>query len=336
MKIKLKKTLVNIILITVTATITSNAQKATLKGQVINNTKYTKIELQDLSYKTLETQKLDKKGKFKFNTEFDKFNFYILVLDKQNFTVFFPEPGEQAEIIINADNIRNPEIKNSEQTKIYYEYSKKFSEIKNNKDKIEFIKKMIDDNPSSPVCIFFIDNLNPKTDYEYFKKLADGLKKYKYNPIVNEFITKTENIKKLEPGKEAPDIALPDPDGNIIKLSSLRGKYVLIDFWASWCRPCRAENPNNVKLYQKYRDKGFEIYGVSLDKDKNSWIKAIENDKLTWTQVSDLKFWQSEGAKIYNVKAIPHTVLLDKEGKIIATGLRGHNLSQKLKEIFGY
>ncbi len=328
-----KQTLFTGILIFVS--IFSFAKNATLKGKVINNDKFTEIKLQDISHNTIETQKLDASGNFTFNTTFDKFHFYLLVLNKQNITAFFPEPGEQTKIIIDIKNIKNPKITNSVQTQLYYNYNNKFSKLKNDKEKIEFVKKMIDENPSSPVCIFFINILNTDKYYSYHKKLSVGLAKYSDNKIVKDYITKTENVKNLSTGKVAPEISLPNPDGKIIKLSSLRGNYVLIDFWASWCRPCRAENPNNVKLYKKYHNKGFEIYGVSLDRDKNAWLKAIKDDNLTWTQVSDLKFWQSEGAKIYNVRSIPHTVLIDKDGKIIAAGLRGISLTKKLKEIFG-
>ncbi len=239
------------------------------------------------------------------------------------------------EIIIDVKNIRNPQIKNSKQSKLYYEYAEKVGSVKNTEEKAKIVKQMIDENPSSPACIFFIDILDSKKDYAYYKKLSDGLKPYAGTQLVHDFIQKTINIKKLEIGNEAPEIALKNPEGKVVKLSSLRGNYVLVDFWASWCRPCRRENPNNVKMYQKYHDKGFEIYGVSLDRDKNSWLKAIKDDNLTWTQVSDLKFWNSEGAKIYNVRSIPHTVLLDKEGKIIAKNLRGKSLEKKLAEIFG-
>ncbi len=330
---KIKQTIIAGILIFLSAF--GFAKNASLRGKVINNTKYTEIKLQDITRKTIETQKLDKDGNFAFNTTFDKFNFYILAFDKKNFTVFFPEPGEKTEIVIDPNDIQNPKITNSKQSQLYYEYSSQFMKIKNHAKQIELVKKMIDENPTSPVCILFADILNTKDYYSYHEKLSKGLAKYSYNKVVADYIAKTKNIKKLSAGNEAPDIALPDPDGKIVKLSSLRGNYVLIDFWASWCRPCRAENPNNVKLYQKYHPKGFEIYGVSLDRSKESWLKAIKDDHLTWIQVSDLKFWQSEGAKIYNVRAIPHTVLLDKEGKIIATGLRGERLAKKLKELFG-
>jgi peroxiredoxin len=140
---------------------------------------------------------------------------------------------------------------------------------------------------------------------------------------------------KFDTGEAVPEISLPNPDGQVINLSDLQGKYVMIDFWASWCKPCRIENPNVVRVYNKYKDQGFEILGVSLDRDRNSWLQAIEKDGLTWKHVSDLKFWQSEAAQSYGINAIPYTVLLDKEGKVIAENLRGASLEAKLGEIFG-
>jgi len=137
----------------------------------------------------------------------------------------------------------------------------------------------------------------------------------------------------LRIGMEAPEIDLPSPEGKKIALSSLRGKYVLIDFWASWCGPCRKEMPVVVAAYKKYKSKGFEIYGVSMDKEMDAWKDAIAKDGITWIQVSDLQFWNCVASKAYNVQSIPFTVLLDKEGKIIAKDLRGPELEAKLKEI---
>ena len=145
-----------------------------------------------------------------------------------------------------------------------------------------------------------------------------------------------KNAESFIVGAEAPDFTMKNLDGEEVSLSDFRGKVVLIDFWASWCGPCRKDNPHVVELYKKYKEDGFEILGVSLDKTKDRWEQAIAKDKLTWTHVSDLKGWQNAVAQMYSVKSIPHTVLLDEEGKIIARKLRGPQLDQKLASIFGH
>ena len=163
--------------------------------------------------------------------------------------------------------------------------------------------------------------------YDLFKhavacaKAADPMSKYTQD-IEGKFL----NEASLMIGGIAPDIKLNGPDGKPVSLSSLRGKVVLIDFWASWCGPCRRENPNVVKMYQKYKDQGFEIFGVSLDNDANRWKGAIQTDGLTWFHGSDLMGWKSKPAQMYQVHSIPATFLLDKQGKIIAKGLRGAEL----------
>ncbi len=172
--------------------------------------------------------------------------------------------------------------------------------------------------------------------FSVYERFAESLKKEMPNVgVAKEFITEVEQMKKLAIGQLAPDISLPNPEGEVVSLSSLRGNYVLVDFWAKWCKPCRMENPNVVKMYQKYNDQGFEVFGVSLDRRREDWLQAIEEDELHWTQVSDLKYWKSEAARLYNINAIPFALLLDPDGRIIGKNLRGRQLENKLEEIFG-
>lgn len=168
--------------------------------------------------------------------------------------------------------------------------------------------------------------------------LFAGLIMIGFSFVVSE--SKDQSNVGINIGNVAPELEFPGPDGKPIKLSSLRGKVVLIDFWASWCQPCRMENPNLVRLYNKYKDqrlgkaKGFEIYSLSLDQDHAKWVKAIKDDGLVWkSHVSDLKFWKSEGARIYRVNSIPYTVLIDEKGVIIGKNLRGQALENAISNL---
>jgi peroxiredoxin len=216
------------------------------------------------------------------------------------------------------------------------EMAPKFNQIISDKNGVLnlYVKKMIDEDPGSLVALEAVGRLDKAQDRDYYKKVADALNaRHPKNAFVTNFVQSVNVPGQLFVGDMAPEIELPDTEGNMFKLSSLRGQYVLLDFWAAWCRPCRMENPNVVAAYQKYKNKGFTVLGVSLDRDKNAWLTAIQQDNLTWTHISDLQFWQSAAARTYNVSSIPKSFLLDKEGRIIAMDLRGPALDAKLSEI---
>ncbi|GHV08233.1 hypothetical protein FACS1894160_2190 [Bacteroidia bacterium] len=221
-----------------------------------------------------------------------------------------------------------PEQKDSEA--FVSNINKRYSVIENEQNVIlsAFIKK----HPNSYISLVALsqlsgENLKQNEIEALFSKLSDDVKNTNWGKSLATSFNKT---RATAVGSVAPDFTQNDPSGKPIKLSSFRGKYVLIDFWASWCGPCRRENPNVVQTYQKYKNKNFEILGVSLDNDKNAWLSAIEKDNLTWLHVSDLRGWKSAAAQLYSVESIPQNFLLDPKGVIIEKNLRGKQLDEAL------
>jgi len=232
-------------------------------------------------------------------------------------------------------NNRKPDTADARYKQLVQDYYK-LSDA-NQKSDSERLVKFIKANPGSFAAVYLLNSYASNMDLAEVESLyASLLSKYKESSSGKSIAKIIEARKITAIGKTAPDFSQPDTSGNVIKLSDFRGKYVLVDFWASWCGPCRAENPNLVKTYNKYKDNGFTVLGVSLDQPgkKNSWLAAIHKDNLTWTQVSDLKFWDNEVAVLYGIKAIPSNLLVDPQGKIIAKDLRGEELDKKLAETF--
>ena len=209
-----------------------------------------------------------------------------------------------------------------------------------NEERMTFISNFVQKNPGRITTAFIVCNI---------QELAQSMNMAQLEQLTGSFDAKTVQSQWVKPlkdyvttnkrtaiGQPFPDITLKTPEDKPVSISDYagKGKYVLLDFWAAWCGPCRQANPRIVELYKRYKDKGFEIIGISLDRSKKDWVDAIKADNLTWIHMSDLGYWQSAAAKLYSVSSIPHTVLLDREGKIIAKGLHVVELEKKLSELF--
>lgn len=269
-----------------------------------------------------------KDGKFTFKGEVAQPLLFGLATDQMNYPVQLFIENVDMNVKINSDG-EEILIENSPINDLFQENATKVFEEGYN------IDSLVSKYPSSPVAAFYL--------YRYFtyQLPLDGLKETRAKlsanlsdcPYVKDLDGIIKQLENVQIGQVAPEFALPDTSGKSVSLSDFRGKYVLLDFWASWCPPCRKENPNVVKAYQQYKDKNFTVVGVSLDKDKDKWLKAIEDDQLTWTHLSDLKYWDSEIPALYGVRGIPANVLLDPDGVIIAKNIKEDELHRKLKEM---
>lgn len=255
----------------------------------------------------------------KFNANFDKISAKIDKFNKEN----------MAEITTARQNNDTEALE-----KLEKEYKALEGEVRG------YMESYASENPKAFVSLMLLSHLsnNPDTDFEKLKASAEALApELKSTKTGKELEEKIKNISSTAVGQIAPDFSAPNTEGEMVSLKESMGKVTLIDFWASWCGPCRVENPNVVALYNEFHDKGLNIIGVSLDREdqKEKWLEAIATDKLTWTQVSNLQFWQDPIAKQYNIQSIPATFLLDANGKIIAKNLRGAELRAKVAEVLG-
>ena len=269
-----------------------------------------------------------KEGKFTFKGEVDQPLLFGLATEDMSYPVQFFVENTNMDVRINNDG-ETITVRNSPVNTIFQENAEKVFEEGYD------IDSLITKHPSSPAAAFYL--------YRYFTyqlpldelkatraKISPELADCPYVKDLDGIIKQLENV---QVGKVAPEFALPDTAGVSVSLSDFRGKYVLLDFWASWCPPCRAEMPNLVKAYKDYKGKGFDIVGISLDSKADAWAKGVKDLNITWTQLSDLKGWQNSGAALYGVNSIPHTVLVDKDGTIIAKNLHGQELEDKIKEV---
>jgi len=294
-----------------------------------------------------ESSAIITKGKFNFSGKVNEPGLKIIVFNKQSPYISLFLENSLVKIKGDKDSIDKAHVKGSaanDQFIIFNNIIKPYQQYfiqgaipdpvsaKNGSKEIEeFIKKY----PGSHVApLAILKHYHLSVDGDKMEELYNALlPNVKVVPISQYISQQVVEAKKNPIGKVLPDFSQADTAGNALSLSSLQGKYVLVDFWASWCGPCRQENPNLVTAFQKYKDKNFIVLGVSLDKAKKPWIDAIQMDNLTWPQVSDLKGWQNAAAQQYQIYSIPQNFLLDPEGKVIAKNLRGPALEQTLSNI---
>jgi len=347
----------------ITTSIHSFGQGFTLEGK-INGLDSGKVSLQERGGEKYEEN--IENGRFTITGRVDQPGLHTLRIEGvSGMSQLFIE-NSPMKLEADKDDLRNAELTGSATHDVFNKYldinkelsikysplNQQYSEARKNNDKEEMkrledkfmevreeqttlIEGFVKENSRSVAAAYILAAVANNFDDPYRLEAAvNSLDKSLNNTdLVRTLKDKVVVSKKTAVGQTAMDFTQNDPDGKPVSLSDFRGKVVLLDFWAGWCRPCRMENPNVVEAYNKYNDKGFTVLGVSLDRTREQWLKAIEDDGLTWAHVSDLKYWDSAVAKLYGVQSIPANLLIDRNGKIIAKNLRGDDLHEKLAEI---
>ncbi|MDR1864926.1 MAG: AhpC/TSA family protein [Bacteroidales bacterium] len=298
-----------------------------------------------------------KKGKFNLKGTVVCPDFHLIYIGNNGPIQFFIE-NSKINIVVHKDSIHTSVVKGSEENDLFVSLREKLEEFEKQTrhlndeymslqltedqdeeketsllsqmnrlsvERTEFLRGFAESHPNSVVSAFVIDNvLSHYMDIEELGHIIDAFEADHPSQWVQSTKERLAVVRRTKTGQPFTDMSMRDPDGNPVKLSDYagQGKYLLVDFWASWCRPCRMANPQMVELYRKYKDRGFEIAGVSLDRNGQEWVEAISTDMLEWKHMSDLKFWESDAVKLYAVNSIPYTILLDRQGIIIEKGIR--------------
>lgn len=327
----MKKSLFVMIIALIAVSCTQKQEESVLLSGRVEGVESGIVYLQKFRNKTFDVIDSSEivNGEFSFSKDVELPEIYGLSLDstKGSFLLFLDE--NKANVVLDSANYyRNTTVEGSELHNLYVDYKSQ-----RNVEIDSFIRQ----HPSSLVSAYalyrdYSYRLTPEQIRSNIDLLDPSLRNTPYVETLEELIPTLEEVAV---GNKAPNFTATDTEGNSVELADHIGKskYVFLDFWASWCGPCRRENPNIVRAYEEYKDKGFDIFAVSLDHSKVGWLAAIEKDKLTWTNVTDLKHWDSEPAKLYGVRAIPSNFLIDENGVIVAKNLKGEDLHSTLNDL---